>query len=158
MAIFDTLWGYIAATCGGIVVLTGGIAGINKLAKWVKMKYEKHIERLNESNKVLEILRIFQKEQNVKDEAQKTQLAKIFESLNNINESLESIDLQVGTIQNEKMTWAYIYYGLKQNPISLDTRTSLCRMYEQYTKGGKHNHIPQDFIEVISSAPIDGVD
>lgn len=80
---------------------------------------------------------------------------KIVQRLDEIDERLAQTDEQTATLQNEKLTWAYVHYGVKKNPISLDTRSSLERMYEQYAKSGRHNHVPTDFVDKLHEAPID---
>ena len=105
------------------------------------------------------------KKQTERDDAQSKKIDQIIDNvkqfredhdrhMKTLTEELQEIGAQTATLQNEKMLWAYSYYGKMHKPIPMVTRNALEQMHEQYTRNNKRNHIPNDFIEVIHSAPI----
>ena len=105
------------------------------------------------------------KKQTDRDDAQSKKIDQIIVSvkqfredhdrhMRTLTEELQEIGAQTATLQNEKMQWAYSYYGKMHKPIPMVTRNALEQMYEQYTRNNKRNHIPNDFLDVIHSAPI----
>lgn len=131
----EGLWGFFTAFVGVITTTA---------AAWrtIKPLILKPINETNESVKQLA------KESKKTDSEIKQQLAQI-------RGQIKCLDEQLGTIQREKMMWAYHYYGIKHHPISIETRMSLQAMYDQYTADNKHNHVPHDFKDKINSAPLD---
>lgn len=123
----SALWTAVVSICGGI----GAIAAAWKI---IKPSLTKPITDLTESVTKL---------------AQESKQAD-----KQIQQSLSEIDQQVSTMQHQKMMWAYSYYGINKHPITVQSKASLQQMYDQYVKGGKHNHIPQDFKKKIQSAPM----
>lgn len=94
-------------------------------------------------------------EQVRRDEEQRADMQKILASISEIQGQIKNLDDQTCSLINEKLTWAYMHYGVRQNKISYNELTSLERMYKIYTNNGLHNHIPEDFIAKVQSAPVE---
>lgn len=88
----------------------------------------------------------------------KGQLTKPFDDINKkldrIQQRLDDNDDATASVMLEKLMWSYRHYCIDQNPIPLDVRTALEVMYEQYKKGGRHNHVPGDYLERLRAVPV----
>lgn len=164
IATFLHAWyGKVAAVLGAIGVLWAGYKTIREVIKHAHETSASRRERREAPNRMLAMIQEIRSEQERTDAAQQEQLSNIKETMDGFNArfdtvdgKLNGLDSQVGTMQNEKLTWAYVYYGVEHHPIPLATLTSLEQMYDQYVSAGKHNHVPQDFKERIRSAYIRG--
>ena len=76
--------------------------------------------------------------------------------LDGLRDQLQCIGDQVGTIQREKLNWAYDYFCIKGRPLPLIQKNSLEKMYKQYTSegGAAMNGVPHDFLAKLSEAKI----
>lgn len=162
-AFFASTYGKLAAVLGGIGVIWAGVKTIREIRKWLKDTADDRRARREAPNKLLALIQQMKDEQHQKDEAQQEQLNEIKSAVDGLNtrfdtvvDKLDGVDMQVGTMQNEKMNWAYVYYGIEHHPIPLATLTSLEMMYDQYVATGKHNHVPQDFKERLRTTLIKG--
>lgn len=162
-AFFASWYGKLAAVLGAVGVLWAGFKTIQEIRKYISKTAESRRERRDAPQKLMALIRQSKDEQNERAARQQEQLDDIKRTIDGIgprfdtlDSKLDLLDSQVGTMQNEKMNWAYVYYGIEHHPIPLATRTSLEQMYDQYTQTGKHNHVPQDFKERIRSTHVKG--
>lgn len=160
-AFLNTGYGALAALFAAIGVLWGGIKTCREIRKWLSGLLQRRRERLAVAERTLEMVQKIQEDQAAKDVEQREWMEKVTQRLDKfegrfdaMDKAIGGVDSQVGTLQNEKMMWAYVHYGVEQHEISLATRTSLELMFDQYVEMGKHNHVPQDFKEVIRRAPL----
>lgn len=165
IAFFSTSYGVIAAIIAAVGVIWGGIKTAREIRKWAAEGLRRHRERQSVPERTLAMVQQIQEEQAAKEGAQREwtdnitrRLDKFEARFDKLDQAIRGVDSQVGTLQLEKMTWAYVHYGIEKHPIPLSTLTSLEVMYDQYVEKGTHNHIPQDFKEVIRQAPIKGTD
>lgn len=160
-AFLSTGYGALVALFAAVGAIWGGIKTFREIRKWVSGLLQRHRERQRVPERTLEMVQRIQEEQARKDEQQRQWMEEVsgrldkFEGLlDGVKTSIAGVDLQVGTLQLEKMMWAYVHYGVELHEISIATRTSLELMYHQYRDKGGHNHVPEDFIEVIRRAPL----
>ena len=146
--VLDSAWAQVAAFAAAVAVLAGLFANLGKARRWLSARLEARRARRNAPLEALALIRDFKEAQELVNQDQQRQL-------DEIKAGLTALDDQVATVQREKMSWAYTYYGVKRKPVPQVTKSSLCDMYDQYTKQGKHNHIPQDFKAKIMAAPDD---
>lgn len=165
LTFLSTSYGTLVVLAGAMSIVWGFIKNGGEVRKWVVGLVEAHKKRKAAPEKTLELIRDMAEDQAKKDNAQQEQLNEMHKLLEGIDARLDTlenkvdgVDSQVGTVQHEKLMWAYGYYGIQRHPISITTRTSLELMYDQYTDDGKHNHIPQDFKEIIRKAPLEGAE
>lgn len=158
IAFLSTGYGALAALFAAVGVIWGGIKTGREIRKWVSEGLRRRRERRSVPERTLAMVQRIQEEQTAKDEAISKRLDKFEERIDALGETMvgaiEGVDQQVGTLQLEKMMWAYVHYGVELHEISLATRTSLEVMFDQYRTKGAHNHVPQDFKEVIRRAPL----
>lgn len=151
-SVFESLisetWAGIVGFAGAVAILAGFFSNIGKLRKWFSTRLAARKARKDAPVKALALISEFKSQQEAVNADQQRQL-------DEIKAGVKGLDEQVATVQREKMSWAYTYYGVKKKPVPQVTKSSLCDMFDQYTREGKHNHIPQDFKEKIMSAPDD---
>lgn len=140
------VWSQIAAFAAAVAVLAGLFANLGKLKRWAVARLEARRARKDAPVQALKAIKDFQRKQDAINADQQRQL-------DEIKGLLGGLDEQVATVQRERMTWAYTYYGEKKKPLPMMTKTAFCDMYDQYT--GHHNHIPADFKQKINAAPSD---
>ena len=158
IAFVSTSYGKLMALFAAVGVIWGGIKTGREIRKWVSEGLRRRRERRSVPERTLAMVQRIQEEQAAKDEAITKRLDKFEGRIDAFSEkmvgAIEGVDQQVGTLQLEKMMWAYVHYGVELHEISLATRTSLEVMFDQYTIKEAHNHVPQDFKEVIRRAPL----
>lgn len=163
--LLSTTYGKLAALIGAATFIWGGVKTAHEIKKWATEIIKRYRERRSAPEKMLVMMQQLKKDQAAKDDAQQEQLTEMCRMMGEFNErfdtlekKVDGVDSQVSTMQLEKMMWAYVHYGVEKHPIPIATRTSLELMYDQYTGNDKHNHIPQDFKEVIRKAPLKGAE
>lgn len=161
VSFISTGYGALVALFAAAGVIWGGIKTFREIRKWISGLLQRHRERQSVPERTLAMVQCIQREQAAKDEMQRQwtdgitrRLDKFDERFDTLDKAISGVDSQVGTLQNEKMMWAYVHYGVELHEISIATRTSLELMYHQYREKGGHNHVPDDFIEVIRRAPL----
>ena len=162
-AFLSTSYGALAALIAAVGVIWGGIKTAREIRNWISEVLARWREKKSAPEQTLALIQQMKTEQNARDEAQERWTAEISDRLDRfegrfdtMDNAIHNVDSQVGTLQLEKMMWAYVHYGIEKHEISIATRTSLELMYDQYVEKGAHNHIPQDFKEIIRQAPIKG--
>lgn len=157
----STGYGALIALFAAAGALWGGIKTCREIRKWISGLLQRRRERQSVPERTLAMVQRIQEEQAKKDVQQRQwmeevsgRLDKFDGVLDDVKKSITGVDLQVGTLQLEKMMWAYVHYGVELHEISIATRTSLELMYHQYRDKGGHNHVPEDFVEVIRRAPL----
>ena len=153
-AFLSTTYGAFAALIAAVGVLWGGIKTAREIRNWISQILARWREKKSAPEQTLELIQQMKTEQAARDEAQERWMTETTARLDKFEERFDGIDSQVGTLQLEKMMWAYVHYGIELHEISLATRTSLEVMFDQYGQNSTHNHIPQDFKEVIRRAPL----
>ncbi len=156
-----TWYGKVSAFLGVVGVLWGGTKAFGALRKWVTREYEAHRNRWDAPRKMLETLEQMRRDQKERDsglqkqiEELNTRMGSMEKSLNSVQQRLRDNGDQIATMQNEKLNWAYAYYGCAHHPIPLQMKCSLEQMYRDYHTNQKRNHIPDDWEEKIDSAPV----
>ena len=117
---------------------------------WLDRRHDKRV-RPDKIEKAIADLEAAQRE---RDERQERKMDEIMHRLDSIEATQTDLGEQIATVQNEKLMWAYLYYGVEKHPIPLSAKSSILRMYNQYK--GKHNHVPDDFEMLLESAPVEG--
>lgn len=158
MEFLETAYGRVTLIAGVFATLWGLSKALGALRRWLVKWYTEHKERREMPQKTLQMLQDMRQELNAKDADMGDHLQcidkKIDDIINNQNFSAD----QIATMQNEKLIWAYMHYGVQKRPIPLQTKLSLERMYAQYRDAGKRNHVPADWLEVMSATPIEGTE
>lgn len=161
VSFISTGYGALVALFAAAGVIWGGIKTFQEIRKWISGLLQRYRERRSVPERTLAMVQRIQEEQAQKDVQQRQWMDEVsgrldkFEGLfDSVKESIVGVDSQVGTLQLEKMMWAYVHYGIELHEISIATRTSLELMYHQYRDKGGHNHVPEDFVEVIRRAPL----
>lgn len=155
MSFISSGWGTFAAVAAGVGLIVAFWKNIKVIGRRI---HQRHLD-IEEAKKfpadVMEEIKKIREEQERRDEERKEDMRQIMGSIDEIKEQVKSLDSQTCSLINEKLTWAYMHYGVRRNAISYNELTSLERMYKIYTENGMHNHIPEDFIAKIQSAPVE---
>lgn len=152
----ETIYGKMVVLAGAAATLWGLCKAIGALRTWLKAKYKSYQERSEMPKKTLELLLALKAEMADSNRCNDQRLLEITTKLGDILTKQEFTEEQVATMQNEKLCWAYMYYGKQQHPIPLQTKLSLERMYIHYTDSGRRNHVPDDWQTVMDSASVEG--
>lgn len=163
METFLAAWyGKLSAFLGAVAVLWGGAKAFGALKKWCADKYGAYVSRRDAPAKMLAAMEQMKAEQDKRDAGLQQQIEKLSARFGNMEQSIADVkkDIlengdQMATVQNEKLNWAYVYYGCEQHPIPYQTKCSLEQMYEDYHTRHMRNHIPEDWKEKIESAPVE---
>lgn len=156
MGFIESIYGRLAVFAGTIATLWGLTKAIGALRAWVRKRRFKWSERRDLPRKTLDILQAMQKEFDERDSKQEGRLLEIGCKVDKVFERQAFTAQQIATMQNEKLCWAYMHYGKRQNPVPLQTKLSLERMYKQYRDAGGQNHVPDDWQAVMDAAPVEG--
>ena len=82
------------------------------------------------------------------------------EELAEVRADLRTVMWQQGTLQSEKINWAYDNFCIKRKPLPIYQKNALEKMYRQYTGDGdgkaRQNGVPHDFLEKLSECEIVG--
>ena len=132
---------WLVAVFGGIATIIGGFEAVKAVRKHIM---ERRKEKENEQAKRIAA---------AVAEAQKEELGEIKRELRTVSE-------QQGTIQSEKINWAYDYFFIKRKPLPLYQKNAREKMYKQYTGNGygeaHQNGVPHDFLEKLGDCEIVG--
>lgn len=135
------LFAWLVAFFGGVATILGGIKAVDAVRK-------KAAERRDAKEKAL-ATRI----SDMVTGATKEELAEIRAEIKTVSE-------QQGTLQSEKINWAYDYFVIKRKPLPIYQKNALEKMYKQYTGDGyaeaHQNGVPHDFLEKLSECEIVG--
>ena len=154
---FLTSWYGVAVALGAALSLFWGIAkAVGALRSWLHKRYTERQEQLASPKKLLDAIAALRTELVAQNEEQNRKIAALGEEVRRVEEAIDNNNDQVATLQLKELNWAYIYYGIKHHPLPLHSKNSLEQMYEQYTTGSKHNHVPADWREKINSCPLEG--
>lgn len=151
----STAYGQVAAVVTGLGVVYGLITYYHKTKVWVNKKIEEHRERQAAPQKILDLIQKMREDSDKRDDEMNDKLEHLKERMECMENKLDLNDEATATLQSEKLNWAYDHYGVKRNPISIQTKTSLQEMKRLYTLRG-HNHLPEDWSDRINNAPIIG--
>ncbi len=148
----------VLAIATGAATIVGGLKAVEYVSgKWKAWRKRKKEQRDAWKN-VIAMIEQLQKVQGEKDGRQERMLAEIKRevgehtaTLKQITDKNDELSEQIGTVQSDRLNWAYDYFTVKKKPLPLYQRNSLERMYMQYTKGAKQNGVPSDFVQKIST-------
>lgn len=133
------LFKLLVAFFGGLATIIGGIKAVEAVKKRITDKKE-----VKEKNLVERIAKCV-------SESQKAEFAEI-------RNELKIVSKQQGTLQSEKINWAYEYFCIKRKPLPLYQKNALEKMYQQYTGNGEgeanSNGVPHDFLEKLSECEL----
>lgn len=148
----------LLALATGTATIVGGIKAIDYISEKVKGWRKRKVEQRDAWKNVVMMIEQMQKAQGEKDDRQERMLSEIkrevgehSDMLKQIVEKNDELSEQIGTVQSDRLNWAYDYFIVKRKPLPLYQRNSLERMYTQYTKGAKQNGVPSDFKQKISA-------
>ncbi len=132
---------WLVAVFGGIATIIGGFEAVKAVRKRIM---ERRKEKEEEQAKRIAA---------AVAEAQKEELVEIKRELRTVSE-------QQGTIQSEKINWAYDYFYIKRKRLPIYQKNALEKMYKQYTGEGygeaHQNGVPHDFLEKLGECEIVG--
>ena len=141
----QSAYGKFAAFAGIAATFWGFAKAVGALKRWI---IARGVERRTKENLPKETYHLIQKlreEMDKHNAEHKEQLSEIKQKVEALVEKQAFTEEQIATVQNEKLCWAYIHYGKEHHPITMATKTSFERMYEQYKNNGKRNHVPSDW-------------
>lgn len=148
----------VLALATGIATIVGGVKAIDYLSEKMKGWRKRKTEQRDAWKNVVSMIEKMQEAQAEKDARQEKMLADIQKEISEHSHTLKQIvdkndelSEQIGTVQSDRLNWAYDYFIVKRKPLPLYQRMSLERMYQQYTKGAKQNGVPHDFEKKISA-------
>lgn len=156
MGFIETIYGKIIVIAGVAATIWGLCKSIGALRVWVKNKFTKIRERRVMPQQTLDLILTLKAEVAENSKSNEQRLLEINIKLGDILAKQEFTEEQVATMQNEKLCWAYMYYGKQRHPVPLQTKLSLERMYIHYKDSGRRNHVPDDWQVVMDSAPVEG--
>lgn len=151
---FNTIYGQLVLIVGALTTFWSLAKVFGALRKWVKNTgwWKRHVARRDAAVKALALIEEVRSHQKITDDLIEEMQKSIIAMKNELFMNNES----TATIMLQKMMWAYHFYVLDSNPISLDVQTALCVMYDQYKVCEWHNHVPLDFKEKIMACKVSG--
>lgn len=151
-------WGVFAVLAAGVAVIAGAISSYRTIHSAMHSHAQRVIESEQMEVRIMAAIDDLDKRLTARDQETDKCIEEIANKLDNLKDQISDIQELAAASANDRLNEAYVTYGVKKMPISLNSVNSLERLYGAY-KGanGTRNHIPEDFIARLHNAPMEGV-